>query len=117
MSIRLEELGGMDFSDVAEGGKLPPVHPGEMLREEFMIPLGLSSNAVAIALQVPAPRINDIVRERRGISADTAVRLARYFSMNAEFWLGLQADYDRRIAEEKLADTLVRIHKYQPLAA
>lgn len=117
MSIKFEELGSMDFSDVAESDKLPPVHPGEMLREEFMIPLGLSANAVAIALQVPAPRINDIVRERRGISADTAVRLARFFGMNAQFWLGLQADYDRRIAERDLADVLGRIHQYQPLAA
>ena len=117
MSIKLEELAGMDFSDVAEGDMLLPVHPGEMLREEFMIPLGLSANALAIALQVPAPRINDIVREKRGIRADTAVRLARFFGISAGFWLGLQADYDRRMAEIKLADVLTRIHQYQPLAA
>ncbi|MDD4929826.1 MAG: HigA family addiction module antitoxin [Gallionella sp.] len=117
MSIKLEELGGMDFSDVAEGGKLPPVHPGEMWREEFMTLLGLSANAVAIALQVPAPRINDIVREKCGISADTAVRLARFFGMSAGFWLGLQADYDQRMAEIKLADVLARIHPYQPPTA
>lgn len=117
MSIKLEELGGMDFSDVAEGDRLLPVHPGEMLREEFMIPLGLSANALAISLQVPAPRINDIVREKRGISADTAVRLARYFGMSAGFWLGFRADCDRRMAEIKLADVLTRIHQCQPLAA
>jgi antitoxin HigA-1 len=76
-----------------------PIHPGEILREEFMIPLGLSANALAIALRVPAPRINDIARERRTISADTALRLARYFGSSAEFWLGLQADYDMKIAQ------------------
>ncbi len=117
MSIKLEDLHKMDFSDVADAGRLAPLHPGGVLREEFMIPLGLSANAVAIALQVPAPRINDIVRERRGISADTAVRLARFFGMRAEFWLGLQADYDQRIAEIKLVEVLARIHHYEPLAA
>jgi antitoxin HigA-1 len=76
-----------------------PIHPGEILREEFMIPLGLSANALAIALRVPAPRINDIARERRTISADTALRLARYFGSSAEFWIGLQADYDMKIAQ------------------
>jgi antitoxin HigA-1 len=76
-----------------------PIHPGEILREEFMIPLGLSANALAIALRVPAPRINDIARERRAISADTALRLARYFGSSAEFWIGLQADYDMKIAQ------------------
>ena len=117
MSIKLEDLREMDFSDVAERGRVSPLHPGEILREEFMTPLGLSASAVAIALQVPAPRINDIVRERRGISADTAVRLARFFGMRAEFWLGLQADYDRRMAEIKLAEVLARIPCYQPIAA
>lgn len=76
-----------------------PIHPGEMLREEFMNPLGLSANALAVALRVPAPRINDIVRERRAVSADTALRLARYFGTSAEFWLGLQSDYDMKLAQ------------------
>ncbi len=75
-----------------------PIHPGEILREEFIIPLGLSASAIAIALRVPAPSINDIARERRAISADTALRLARYFGTSAEFWLGLQSDYDMKIA-------------------
>lgn len=75
-----------------------PIHPGEILREEFMLPLGLSANALALALRVPAPRINDIARERRAISADTALRLARYFGTSAEFWLGLQSDYEMKIA-------------------
>ena len=76
-----------------------PVHPGEILREEYLVPLGMSANALARALHVPAPRINDIVRERRGITADTAMRLARYFGGDARSWLNLQVAYDLRIAE------------------
>jgi addiction module HigA family antidote len=76
-----------------------PVHPGEILREEYLIPLGLSANALARKLNVPAPRINDIVRERRGISADTAMRLARHFGGDARSWLNLQVAYDLRVAE------------------
>ena len=76
-----------------------PVHPGEILREDFLVPFGTSANALAKALHVPAPRINDIVRERRGVSADTAMRLARYFGGDARSWLNLQAAYDLRVAE------------------
>lgn len=76
-----------------------PVHPGEVLREDFLVPLGTSVNALAKALHVPAPRINEIVRERRGASADTAVRLARYFGGDARSWLNLQAADDLRVAE------------------
>ena len=76
-----------------------PVHPGEVLREDFLVPQGLSANALAKALAVPAPRVNDIVRERRGITADTAMRLARYFGGDARSWLNLQAAYDLRLAE------------------
>jgi addiction module HigA family antidote len=76
-----------------------PVHPGEILREEFLVPLKLSANALAKALNVPTPRINDVVRERRGVSADTAMRLARYFGGDARSWLNLQAAYDLRVAE------------------
>lgn len=76
-----------------------PVHPGEILREEYLIPLGQSANALARDLNVPAPRINDIVRERRGISADTAMRLARHFGGDARSWLNLQVAYDLRVAE------------------
>jgi addiction module HigA family antidote len=73
---------------------MPPLHPGEMLREDFMKPLGLSANALAIELRVPVTRISEIARERRGITADTALRLARYFSMSPEFWMRLQMDFD-----------------------
>lgn len=76
-----------------------PVHPGEVLREEFLTPLGMSVNALAKALGVPTPRINDVVRERRGITPDTAMRLARYFGGDARSWLNLQIAYDLRIAE------------------
>jgi addiction module HigA family antidote len=76
-----------------------PVHPGEILREDYLVPLNMSANALAKALNVPTPRINDIVRERRGITADTAMRLARYFGGDARSWLNLQAAYDLRVAE------------------
>lgn len=76
-----------------------PVHPGEVLREEYLVPLGLSVNALAKALNVPTPRLNDVVRERRGLSADSAMRLARYFGGDARTWLNLQAAYDLRVAE------------------
>lgn len=76
-----------------------PVHPGEILREDYLVPLGLSANALAKALNVPAPRVNEVVRERRGVSADTAMRLARYFGGDARSWLNLQAAYDLRVAE------------------
>jgi addiction module HigA family antidote len=94
-----------------------PIHPGEILREEFLVPLNLSANALAIALGVPTPRINDIARERRGITADTALRLARYFGTSAEFWMGLQADYDLRIAATAANDALARIQRMAPSAA
>lgn len=76
-----------------------PVHPGEVLREDFLIPLDLSANALAKALHVTPARINDIVRERRGVTADTALRLARYFGGDAQSWLNLQTAYDLRTAE------------------
>lgn len=74
--------------------KLTPVHPGEVIQEEFLSPLGLSQNRLALSLGVPARRINEIVLGKRGISADTALRLAQYFGNSADFWLGLQMDYD-----------------------
>ncbi|MGE0560035.1 MAG: HigA family addiction module antitoxin [Burkholderiales bacterium] len=85
-----------------------PVHPGEILREDYLVPLGMSANALAKALNVPAPRINDVVRERRGITADTAMRLARYFGGDARSWLNLQAAYDLRLAEQSSAKRIER---------
>ncbi len=85
------------------------LHPGEILREEFLKPLGITPDQLAKELRVPAPRINDIVREKRGITADTAVRLARFFGTSAEFWMNAQAFYEVRRAGRKLARVLERI--------
>ena len=85
-----------------------PVHPGEVLREDFLRPLGMSVNALAKALNVPAPRINDVVRERRGVTADTAIRLARYFGGDARSWLNLQTAYDLRRAEISSAKRIAK---------
>ena len=74
--------------------RMRAVHPGEVLREDFLVPLGLSVNALSVALDVPATRIHEIVKERRGVSADTAARLAKYFGGDAASWLVLQANYD-----------------------
>lgn len=78
-----------------------PVHPGEILREEFLAPLGLSVNALATELRVPATRMHEIVNERRGITADTAVRLARYFGTTPELWMTLQATYDLKTLPDR----------------
>jgi len=85
-----------------------PVHPGEVLREDFLKPLGMSANALAKALRVPTPRINDVVRGRRGVSADTAMRLARYFGGDARSWLNLQTAHDLRVAEISNAKRVAR---------
>jgi addiction module HigA family antidote len=85
---------------------LHPVHPGEVLSEEFLKPMNLSQNRLALNIGVPARRINEIVLGKRSISADTALRFARYFGMSAEFWLGLQAQYDLDITAEALGDRL-----------
>jgi addiction module HigA family antidote len=86
--------------------KLYPVHPGEILQKEFLEPMGLSQNRLALALGVPARRINEIVLGKRGITADTALRLARYFKMSPQFWLGLQMDYELDMAEDTLGGKL-----------
>jgi addiction module HigA family antidote len=88
--------------------KLKPVHPGEILREEFMEPLRLSMNRMALDLHVPVTRIADIVNERRGISADTALRFARYFKNAAAFWMNLQTRYDLEVAADEIAVKVAR---------
>jgi addiction module HigA family antidote len=88
--------------------RLPPIHPGEILREEFLIPLGLSSNQLALGLRVPATRINDVVNEKRGITADTALRLARYFGTTPRFWMNLQASWELEVAEDQLGQAVLR---------
>jgi addiction module HigA family antidote len=94
--------------------KLPPIHPGEILREEFMKPHGLSQNALARGLGVPPRRINEIVLEKRAITADSALRLARFFGTTAEMWTGLQADYDLRLARYQRQEQIER--EVEPLA-
>lgn len=88
--------------------KLHPVHPGEVLLEEFLKPMGISQNGLAINIGVPARRINEIVLGKRSITADTALRLAKFFGNSAEFWLGLQAQYDLDVTAEALGDRLER---------
>jgi len=88
--------------------RLSPVHPGEILREDYLLPLGLSMNRLALDLRVPVTRIAEIVRERRGITPDTALRLARYFNTSARFWLNLQTAYDLEVAEDELAQSIDR---------
>ena len=84
------------------------IHPGEILSEEFLKPLGLSMNQLALALRVPGNRINAIVAGQRGVSADTALRLGRYFGTSAQFWINMQARYDLESTEDKLADRIER---------
>jgi addiction module HigA family antidote len=89
-----------------DDAKLSPTHPGEVLLEEFLKPMNISQNQLALAIRVPARRINEIVHGKRRITADTALRLARYFNMSPRFWLGLQMDYDLDIAEDELGARL-----------
>jgi len=93
---------------MAKTEKLPPIHPGEILREDFMRPLGLSMNRLAMDLHVPVTRIAEIVHERRSITPNTAMRLGRYFNTTARFWLNAQAAYDLEAAEEELQQTIER---------
>ena len=93
---------------MAKSRRLPPVHPGEILREDLMAPLGLSINRVARDLRVPVTRMSEIVNGRRSITADTALRLARYFSTTPEFWVNLQSAYDLDVATRASADQIKR---------
>ena len=88
--------------------KLIPVHPGEVLLEEFLKPMNLRENQIALALGVPSQQIKEIIHGKRGITADTALRLARYFNMSPRFWLGLQMDYDLDAVEDAVGDRLLR---------
>ena len=98
--------------------KLKPVHPGEVLFEEFLKPMELSQNHLALRIGVPARRINEIVLGKRGVTADTALRLGRYFGMSPQFWLGLQMDYDLDVTADKLAERLEEeVRPYQRKAA
>ncbi len=88
--------------------KLPPLHPGEVLLEEFLKPMGISQNRLALDLRVPARRINEIVLGKRRVTPDTALRLARHFGMSPQFWLGLQSDYDLDLAADEVGSQIER---------
>ena len=103
--------------------KLEPPEGGDPLRnwrvmrnEEFLVPMGITPHALALAIHVPAPRINDIVRERRAVTADTAMRLARFFGMSAEIWMGLQSDFEVALAKKSLATDLESIQPFKRVA-
>ncbi len=117
MTIKVNELAKADLSDVIARPRkrLRIIHPGEMLQEEFMKPYGLSSNALAHALHVPTNRISAIVKGQRAITADTALRLSRYFGTTAEFWINLQKDYELRIARNASATEIDE--SIEPIAA
>ncbi|MGQ0665168.1 MAG: HigA family addiction module antitoxin [Pseudomonadota bacterium] len=110
MSIKREDLdaGRIDFTDVTTGRRLAPVHPGEILREDFLDPMGISVYTLAKAIKVPRSRVNDIVLGRRAITTDTALRLARYFGTTPEFWINLQARYDLEVARTTLRGRIER---------
>ncbi len=105
----------VDFSDVASGQRLPPVHPGEILRDEFLKPLELSVYRLAEALRISRPRLNDIVRGRRAVTVDTALRLGRYFGTTPAFWLNLQTRFDLEVAEGTVRSQIER--EIEPHAA
>lgn len=92
-----------------------PIHPGQILREDYLGPLNMSANALAVALRIPRPRINDVVRERRSVSPDTALRLSRFFGGDAQSWLNLQTAYDLKIAEAN-ADLAEIVPLSEPVA-
>lgn len=110
MSIKREDLdaGRIDFADVSTGKKLPLVHPGHILRDDFLRPMKISVYTLAQAIKVPRSRVNDIVLGRRGVTADSAFRLARYFGTSPEFWINLQARYDLDEADRKLRRRIER---------
>lgn len=94
--------------------KIPPIHPGEILFEEFLKPMGISQNRLAIDIRVPARRINEIVLKKRRITTDTALRLAKFFKMSPQFWLGLQMDYDLDIANDLFSEKIEKeVHEYR----
>jgi addiction module HigA family antidote len=98
----------VDFSDIATGRRLPTVHPGEILRDEFLKPMGISVYELANAIDVPRSRANDIVRGRRAITTDTALRLGRYFGTTAVFWINLQTHHDLDVADRTLRRKIER---------
>jgi len=112
MAIKREELNKMDFSDVSDGTRLAPVHPGEVLLHDFIEPLGVTQYRLAMTISVPPRRINEIVHCKRAITADTALRLGQFFGTTPDFWMALQSSYDTETAKEKLASVLASIPRF-----
>ena len=114
MSIRIQDLAKTDFRSVTIAGskRIAPTSPGEMLREEFLKPMGLTNYRLAKEIDVPAQRIGDIIAGKRGITADTDLRLCRFFGLTDGWWLRLQADYDTRVARAALAKKLAKIRPW-----
>jgi addiction module HigA family antidote len=110
MSIKREDLdaGRVDFTGIASGKRLAPIHPGEILRHDFLKPMKISVYTLAQVIKVPRSRVNDIVLGRRAITTDTALRLARYFGTSPEFWVNLQTHYDLEIAGRSLRRQIER---------
>ena len=110
MTIKREDADRriVDFSDIVSGRRLPPVHPGEILRDEFLTPMGISVYQLANSIKVPRSRANDLVLGRRAVTTDTAMRLGRYFGTSAEFWINLQARYDLDVADRRLRRRIER---------
>ena len=119
MSIRLEQIEKTDFSDVADlsAGQAAPIHPGEILLEDFLKPMGITQYRLAKEIGVPQRRIGEIVAGNRAITPDTGLRLSRFLGMSDVFWVGLQTDYDLAVARKTMQEILDKIHRYNAHAA
>lgn len=114
MAIMRDTVETLDFSDISDGSRLPPVHPGEVLLHDFIEPMAITQHALALSIAVPPRRINEIVHCKRAVSADTALRLARFFGTTPQFWTGLQAFYDTEQAKAKILTVLKSIPRFVP---
>lgn len=112
MDVKRSELDTMDFSDVSDGTRLTPVHPGEVLLHDFMEPLEITQYRLAVTISVPPRRINEIVHGKRGITADTALRLGQFFGTTPDYWMALQSAYDTETARYKIASVLAAIPRF-----
>ena len=110
MNVKRDDIDArkVDFSDIGSGRRLPPVHPGEILRHEYLTPMQISVYELANAINVPRTRANDIALGRRAITIDTAIRLARYFGTSSEFWINLQTRYDLDVADRTVRRRIER---------
>jgi addiction module antidote protein, HigA family len=119
MGIGVEEIERMDFSDVANLGedRSAPIHPGEILLEDFLKPMGITQYRLAKEIGVPQRRIGEIVMGKRAVTTDTGLRLSRFFGMSDSFWIGLQADYDLTVVRRSMRETLNKIQRYDSHAA